>query len=686
MELLFKTKADTTPKGKKYIFMHAMSEDDALRSEIVERILSFEQGLDYCLWYSDEPQKIIEPDEMTNLSEMAVFIPVITDNYFDFAENTNITVTGSNLFETLQMQGIAVLPILENSDLLPKFNRLFGDIHGISLSLPEANRLISEQLERILPDKYLTKKITEEAFSGGLFLSYRKKDIHEAKRIMKAIHDTDAAGAAAIWFDEFLVAGRDFNDEIKNNLIESDAMALAVTPNLLEEGNYVCEVEYPSAVQNNVNILPIEAVQTDNELLSEAYPGISDITQISDVDAIEALLNKVGFQKKDNNPFAEYLLGMAFMVGLHVEKDTERAIRLFTSAAEQDCTEACEQLGMMYSDGYGVKKDVSIAIKYKLKAFNILKSRSTSIENFRQIDKSLWDWNGLPRLLQIEGRFDESSQVEQEFLELVENSPCRDEDECILFRVNVLSDLANLFYEYDLGASNQFGPSESRLDTARTYADKAMKLLDSYQGNDEDMSQFLRSVVLDQYADLAKYRGDLNRAIYYKQMSKEIIEPLAEKTGNLEYLSRSFQVSNNLGLFYWKKSNNDSSSKSEFEHKAEAEMKLALNKARQLEKLNPLRYRAKLMRVLSNCVLTSTSNYDKKVYALECYEILMKIAKDNDVDGKTALKMRNFHEGFRNGIYNIELFTTKKERDPIFEKIYGDISSQKRRKRRWFGK
>ena len=67
----------------------------------------------------------------------------------------------------------------------------------------------------------------------------------EALKVMKAIHNTSSASAVAIWFDDFLVAGRDFNNQIEDKIKESDAMALVVTPNLLEKGNYVQRLEYP---------------------------------------------------------------------------------------------------------------------------------------------------------------------------------------------------------------------------------------------------------------------------------------------------------------------------------------------------------------------------------------------------------------------------------------------------------
>jgi hypothetical protein len=216
--MIFRTKGDTIPKGKQYIFVHAAPEDQKLRDEVVSKILSLTDGPRYCLWYEEKPEAVFTARGKEELREMAVFIPLITESYFRLVRGNVKGGNAADFIESVQLQGTAVLPVLESSKLLPQFNKAFGELHGVSLSHPDAWRKAEEQLGRFLSDHGLEERITREAFTGRLFLSYRKKDIAEAREIMKAIHDTDAAGAAAIWFDEFLVAGRDFNDDIMENL------------------------------------------------------------------------------------------------------------------------------------------------------------------------------------------------------------------------------------------------------------------------------------------------------------------------------------------------------------------------------------------------------------------------------------------------------------------------------------
>ena len=57
----------------------------------------------------------------------------------------------------------------------------------------------------------------------------------------------------AIWYDEFLIPGENFNDSIAAALEQSSLFALAVTPNLVNEPNYVMSIEYPMAKEAQKN-------------------------------------------------------------------------------------------------------------------------------------------------------------------------------------------------------------------------------------------------------------------------------------------------------------------------------------------------------------------------------------------------------------------------------------------------
>lgn len=699
MEFKHITKEGTTPKGKHYIFIHACTTDKALRETVFKKLLSYEQGSRCCLWYTDVPEYIFTDEGRDKLADMAIFIPLITEDYFFLFEEKYHGKKPSDLFEDLKLRGVAVLPLLESAQLLPRFNRIFGELHAVALNLPDADQKTEEQLKRLVSDNELEERIAKEAFQGKLFLSYRKKDINEAKDVMKAIHDTDAAKAASIWFDEFLVAGRDFNKDIIAQLDDCDAMALAVTPNLLEEGNYVRETEYGEAITRGRDVLPVEAIPTSDSDLEDAFPGIKPRVNLHDKEALEDMLKEAGFSGVGSmSAFGEYLLGMAFFIPIGVEKDVERALRLLRSSADRGCVEANEQLGIMYLKGVGVKRDVDESIRRKKKAYELLMKEPVSRSNIRHINRLLYEFDGLPLLLKENDRINEANEIQQAFLDRIESSPFKDEDEFILYRVNALTDLANLFYEYDLATGREkntdtsssqptsmadvmaslygggsSGPSDRRMREAERYADKAMALLDAYRGDDHHMATFLRVVTLDQYADLSKYKNDLRGAIRWKEKSKQLIEPLAEETGDLEHMHRSFQISNNLGLFNREgmmAARMYSDEYTEYRRLAIENLDDAVRKARQLERLSP-DFRGSLVHALSNRSLMTSVASEKKNLMLECYEVYLKLLKDHDVSADVAWNFRGLGGEFSAAVFNITHFTSKNDRKPIFEKVYG---------------
>ena len=64
---------------------------------------------------------------------------------------------------------------------------------------------------------------------------------------------------------------------------------------------------------------------------------------------------------KLEHPDAEYLLGQMYELGRGVKKDTEQAVTLFTSAANQGYAAAQAKLGQLHMEG---KKDYASAMSW----------------------------------------------------------------------------------------------------------------------------------------------------------------------------------------------------------------------------------------------------------------------------------------------------------------------------------
>lgn len=77
----------------------------------------------------------------------------------------------------------------------------------------------------------------------------------------------------AIWYDNKLTAGKEYDAEIERAIAMSDAFVLLLTPNILRS-QYVFDVEIPLAKKNQVAILPVIAGISGEEISQiEAHTG-----------------------------------------------------------------------------------------------------------------------------------------------------------------------------------------------------------------------------------------------------------------------------------------------------------------------------------------------------------------------------------------------------------------------------
>lgn len=102
------------------------------------------------------------------------------------------------------------------------------------------------------------------------------------------------------------------------------------------------------------------AVRTD-----EAAPTVADAQKAYDAGSYEEAFIIVEPLAKLNHPEAEYLLGQMYELGRGVKKDSEKALSLFTAAANQGYAAAQAKLGSLHVEG---KKDYASAMNWFQKA------------------------------------------------------------------------------------------------------------------------------------------------------------------------------------------------------------------------------------------------------------------------------------------------------------------------------
>jgi tetratricopeptide (TPR) repeat protein len=209
-------------------------------------------------------------------------------------------------------------------------------------------------LDQFVFSEELEQEIVEKAFSARVFLSYRKKDISHARQFIKDFYAVPEFQSVAVWYDSFLIGGRIFDDEIKQSISRSDIFALLATPHLSEKNdtgadNYVVAEEYPYAVGLGKPVVAIEAVPTDSAEFRRTFPeGITKYATIEDIgSAFGPLLQKNMRATAADDAERSYLLGMAFLLGVMVERNSAHAEKLLRQAAEAGNLKAIEQLATL---------------------------------------------------------------------------------------------------------------------------------------------------------------------------------------------------------------------------------------------------------------------------------------------------------------------------------------------------
>lgn len=390
--LKHKTRGNGNPQGKPRVYFCCHQDDFSNFFETVSNELLAKQNC--AVWYSDEVTERNE-DFLADLKQMQLFVMPVTRALL-CTENEALNVE----FKFAVENHIPVLPLMQERGLEVLFNQKCGDLQFLDKNNTDATAIsydekLQKYLEAVLIGDELAEKI-RAAFDAYVFLSYRKKDRKHAQELMRLIHKNAFCRDIAIWYDEFLTPGENFNDSIKEALQKSGLFVLTVTPNIVNEPNYIMTTEYPMARQEGKPILPVELVPTDNEQLLEKFEGIGETANAYDDEALSrALLEAIknmAIRENDSSPEHNFFIGLAYLGGVDVEVNYERALTLITSAAESGLTEAAQKLFDMYCNGIGVQRDYSKAACWMGNKVELLTQKcqtQKSLENYKELVENI---------------------------------------------------------------------------------------------------------------------------------------------------------------------------------------------------------------------------------------------------------------------------------------------------------
>ena len=288
-----------------------------------------------------------------------------------------------------------VLPVLLEMVPIRAFAGLFGDVQFLTTfrqsdtELPFEDKLKSI-MDEILPGEQMKAEI-RDSFRLKLFLSYRKKDRRLAQELMRLVHFAPCNIDIAIWYDEFLTPGENYNSEIKGWIEDCDYVLLAVTKNMLEDGNYVLQHEYPDSVKAGKQFIPVLLEDVDINEFRHKFTGIEDrlISGLNDLiipdsegEVFARLLGDINSPEDEYSAETVYRLGLAYLNGILVETDAVRGRLSVETAANAMYPPAVSTMSDLLRYGRGIERDIIKSHEWKNRSLHVDHDRIMADEKF----------------------------------------------------------------------------------------------------------------------------------------------------------------------------------------------------------------------------------------------------------------------------------------------------------------
>ena len=390
-DLKYFTKAESKEAFKRKVFCAYHPHDSQLLDEVFDDL----SNACACTLFYYEPGK--EPSDQaqleSDLQSMNLFVLVVTTDFLFQPCFANQVA-----YAFAVKHAIPVLPILFEGGLEEIFNEKIGNLQCLSKVLEKIDTTTVPYREKLR--NYLSQTLSADldmkrcfsAFDASIFLSYRKKDRKYAQQLMELIHADPACRNIAIWYDEFLIPGEDFNNGIQTELEESALFVLVVTPHIVEGDNYITLTEYPMATSLKKAVLPFELLPTDRKKLQAFCPGIEKPLATANGKqvrkAILKALRKLRVQPRKSTAERTFLIGLSYLKGICVEKNHTVGFSMILEAANSGVQEAAQVLVLLYRNGEGAQQDLEAAILWQkrlLADYQIAYQKDMRAENAHRV-------------------------------------------------------------------------------------------------------------------------------------------------------------------------------------------------------------------------------------------------------------------------------------------------------------
>lgn len=540
-KLIYKTRGNSSPQGKQKVYFCCHPDDfNRYFNEISEEIL---EKQNCSIWYLENYETEYDEQFFEDLKGMQLFVVPVTTNFVckpNHACETEVNFANEN--------NIPVLPLMQESGLEEIFNKKLKGLHFLDknnndITAISYDKKLEDYLNAVLIGDEVAEKI-RAAFDAYVFLSYRKKDRKYAQELMRLIHKNDFCRDIAIWYDEFLMPGEDFNESIKKALTKSELFVLAVTPNLVNEKNYIMTTEYPMAQEVCKPILPAELVPTDKKQLAEKYEGIPMPVNVHDETKFSQLLfdviKTIAIKETNKTPEHSFFIGLAYLQGVDVEVDYEKAVALITASAEAGVPEAMTKLVEMYRNGIGVKRSHRTAIEWQERLVEYYQKQCNENAVVENYDKLFWEIFYCGTYYARQGRKKKSISKYWEAKEIVNKA----------LRIGASDDFKR--YKYicyiQIGDYYKNDPDEEIKDY---YYEPALEIcLELDEKNNTEQTKKDLSIC---YSRIGRYyydKEDTEKAIEYYKKALEVCHNIFEKTNTISSKRTLAENYMNIGDVY----------------------------------------------------------------------------------------------------------------------------------------
>lgn len=191
-----------------------------------------------CLILAPDPENALWSEEDLRLLQEFTLAVIAVSSRLLRSEQENTL----KLIWALRESKVLLLPILLDSIDLSAYSQLFGDLQYLDFQPDFLKRQNFESrmrsyLQSVILEPPLIEKI-RSSFHSYIFVSYRKKDWAYAQDFLDFVQSLECTWDVGVWYDDFLMPGEDFSQQIFDQMKRSELITLLVTPKLEEKKLY----------------------------------------------------------------------------------------------------------------------------------------------------------------------------------------------------------------------------------------------------------------------------------------------------------------------------------------------------------------------------------------------------------------------------------------------------------------